>query len=142
MEDTIEICSGCGKMPRPIDRLQGFFVCSRCGNRSTVTVNTDDYERVAMELDQKFHEKLLKFKATQVKKEEKPVVPKNPGKKKTAKKTTKKSAKKKAKKPEKKKTKSKKATKKKAPKTGKKPGTKTRKASRKRTSARSKSGKK
>ena len=55
MEDTIEICSGCGKMPRAIDHSSGVFVCSRCGNRTTMHVNTDNYEKVAAELDAKFH---------------------------------------------------------------------------------------
>lgn len=55
MDDTIEICSGCGKMPRAIDHASGAFVCSRCGNRSTMHVNTDNYEKVAAELDSKFH---------------------------------------------------------------------------------------
>ena len=86
MEDTIEICSGCGKMPRPVDRLEGYFVCSRCGNRSTIMVTGDDYERVAMELDQKFHEKLLRSKAAEVKEHEPEIffseeAPGDPGKK-------------------------------------------------------------
>ena len=55
MEDTIEICSGCGKMPRAMDAMSGSFVCSRCGNSSKVSVKADDYERIASELDRKFH---------------------------------------------------------------------------------------
>jgi Asp/Glu/hydantoin racemase len=55
MEDAIEICSGCGKMPRVIDNLSGQFICSRCGNRVTMHVNTDNYENVVTELDRKFH---------------------------------------------------------------------------------------
>ena len=55
MEDAIEICSGCGKMPRAIDTLSGHFICSRCGNTETMHVNTDNYEQVVTELDQKFH---------------------------------------------------------------------------------------
>lgn len=55
MEDTIEICSGCGKMPRAIDNLSGSFTCSRCGNRATMFVTADDYEKVVTELDAKFH---------------------------------------------------------------------------------------
>lgn len=55
MEDAIEICSGCGKMPRAMDHLSGQFLCSRCGNRVTMHVNADNYEKVATELDQKFH---------------------------------------------------------------------------------------
>ncbi len=60
MEDTIEICSGCGKMPRAIDHASGSFSCSRCGSRMTTRVHADDYERVAMELDQKFHQLIQK----------------------------------------------------------------------------------
>jgi hypothetical protein len=55
MEDTIEICSGCGKMPRAIDLLAGHFLCSRCGNRMTMHVSADNYEKVVTELDRKFH---------------------------------------------------------------------------------------
>lgn len=62
MEDTIEICSGCGKMPRSLDLLAGSFVCSRCGNRSTTQVSSENYEKVVTELDRNFHEKILKVK--------------------------------------------------------------------------------
>lgn len=55
MEDTIDICSGCGKMPRSMDSMSGSFVCSRCGSNSTLSVKADDYERIASELDHKFH---------------------------------------------------------------------------------------
>ncbi|MEW6722913.1 MAG: hypothetical protein AB1324_06650 [Candidatus Micrarchaeota archaeon] len=55
MEDTIEVCTGCGKMPRAMDRSSGAFQCSRCGNRATMSVNTENYEKVATELDAKFH---------------------------------------------------------------------------------------
>lgn len=60
MEDTIEICSGCGKMPRTIDRADGIFVCSRCGNRATVYVSGQDYEKTVTDLDRRFHEKIIK----------------------------------------------------------------------------------
>jgi hypothetical protein len=56
MEDTIEICSGCGKMPRALDHLQGQFRCSRCGNISTMHVSAEEYEKVVTDLDQKFHQ--------------------------------------------------------------------------------------
>jgi hypothetical protein len=55
MEDTIEICSGCGKMPRAIDRMEGSFICSRCNSSSTINVKADEYEKIAQELDQRFH---------------------------------------------------------------------------------------
>ncbi len=55
MEDTIEICSGCGKMPRAIDHLAGNFLCSRCGNRITMHVSAENYEKVVTDLDQRFH---------------------------------------------------------------------------------------
>ncbi len=55
MDDTIEICSGCGKMPRAIDSLSGVFTCSRCGNRTTMHVTADNYEEVVTDLDQRFH---------------------------------------------------------------------------------------
>jgi hypothetical protein len=55
MEDTIEVCTGCGKMPRAMDHASGAFQCSRCGNRSTMSVNTENYEKVATELDARFH---------------------------------------------------------------------------------------
>ena len=116
MEDTIEICAGCGKMPRPVDRMQGFFICSRCGNRSTVMVTAEDYERIAMDLDQKFHEKIMKYKAAEAKKEPVMEFGDNPGpkaKKTKAKKAKKKAKKTKAKKPKKKAAKKKKPAKKK-----------------------------
>ena len=59
MEDTIEICTGCGKMPRSIDNCGGTFVCSRCGNRSTMQVSGDNYEKIVTELDKKFHARIL-----------------------------------------------------------------------------------
>jgi len=62
MEDTIEICSGCGKMPRSLDHAAGSFVCSRCGNRATTHVSSENYEKVVVELDRNFHEKILKVK--------------------------------------------------------------------------------
>jgi DNA-directed RNA polymerase subunit RPC12/RpoP len=55
MENAIEICSGCGKMPRSIDTSGGQFVCIRCGNRTTMQVTTEDYEKVVSELDARFH---------------------------------------------------------------------------------------
>jgi len=55
MDDTIEICSGCGKMPRVIDNLQGQFTCTRCGGKVTTHVSADNYEKVVTDLDQKFH---------------------------------------------------------------------------------------
>lgn len=55
MEDTLDICAGCGKMPRAMDRLQGSFVCSRCNGVSILSVKADEYERTAQELDQRFH---------------------------------------------------------------------------------------
>ncbi|MDD5340583.1 MAG: hypothetical protein PHV13_05040 [Candidatus ainarchaeum sp.] len=69
MEDTIEVCSGCGKMPRPIDKVVGSFVCSRCGNRTTIQVTADNYEKVVSDLDQQFHARILKEKAAAVSKE-------------------------------------------------------------------------
>ena len=100
MDDAIEICSGCGKMPRSIDTIDGRFVCSRCGNISTIQVKSDDYEKVASELDSKFHANVLKTKLASVASE--PIVkmkrmsPKAGAKKRVTKtKTAKKAAKKK-----------------------------------------------
>ncbi len=62
MDDSIEICAGCGKMPRQVDHASGSFLCSRCGNRSTMHVTADNYEKTAMELDQRFHQGLQKKK--------------------------------------------------------------------------------
>ena len=99
MEDTIEVCAGCGKMPRPIDQTKGYFLCSRCGSRATIQVSSEDYERVVTELDNKFNEKMVKSRIAAAAKE--PIIPttRNPRKKKKAKK---KPAKKKAKKTKKK----------------------------------------
>jgi len=69
MEDTIEVCSGCGKMPRPIDFLNNQFLCSRCGSSKTVFVNSDDYEKVVTDLDAKFHSKIIESRVAVIKKE-------------------------------------------------------------------------
>jgi len=66
MEDTIEVCAGCGKMPRAIDLGAGSFVCSRCGNRTTIQVSADNYEKVVSELDARFHAMMLQKKAAAV----------------------------------------------------------------------------
>lgn len=58
MDNTIEVCSGCGKMPRAIDNLTGSFACSRCGNKTIIPVTASDYEKVVTELDQRFHQNL------------------------------------------------------------------------------------
>jgi hypothetical protein len=55
MEDAIEICSGCGKLPRSIDTSGGLFVCIRCGNKTTIHVSASDYEKIVTELDARFH---------------------------------------------------------------------------------------
>jgi RNA polymerase primary sigma factor len=132
MEDTIQVCSGCGKMPRPIDRMEGYFICSRCGSRDTMHVKSDDYELVVTDLDAKFHQGVMKQKAVEASKE--PIhAPKKKSKKsaprpkKTSKKTVKKPVKKTKKQaPGKKKT-TKKTTKKTAKKTVKKKAAKKRK---------------
>lgn len=121
MEDTIEVCSGCGKMPRPIDFLNGQFLCSRCGNAKTMLVNSDDYEKVVTDLDNRFHSKIIESRVAVIKSEGP-----NPGRKK--KKPAKKAAAKKAKKPKKKAVKKKPKAKKKA---AKKPSKKARKPARK-----------
>jgi phage/plasmid primase-like uncharacterized protein len=96
MDDTIEVCSGCGKMPRPIDQGAGTFVCSRCGNHTTMHVTADNYEKVVSELDRKFHEMILKKKAESVSHEPIAVKPRKAAKKAAPKKATaKKAAKKK-----------------------------------------------
>jgi len=62
MDDAIEICSGCGKLPRSLDRLTGSFVCTRCGNNTTIEVSSENYEKVVSDLDANFHSRLLKQK--------------------------------------------------------------------------------
>jgi hypothetical protein len=62
MDDAIEICSGCGKLPRSLDRLTGSFVCTRCGNNTTIEVSSDNYEKIVSDLDSNFHSRLLKKK--------------------------------------------------------------------------------
>jgi len=94
MEDTIEICAGCGKLPRPIDYLNGLFLCSRCGNNKIIMVHSEDYEKTAMKLDEKFHKKIIETRIAFVKEEDNP----KKSKKKPAKKMAKKKAVKKPKK--------------------------------------------
>ena len=110
MEDTIEICSGCGKMPRAIDLAEGYFMCSRCGCTVTMQVSAEEYERVVTELDQRFHMNSQKQRIEAAASH--PVEMKsNPGRKSAAKKPKKSVSKKTAKKPAKK---TKKASKKKS----------------------------
>lgn len=93
MEDTIEVCAGCGKMPRAIDQEAGFFVCSRCGNRTTLHVTADNYEHVVSDLDRRFHENIIRQKAAAVPRE--PIPVKKSAAKAAAKKAAKPAAKKK-----------------------------------------------
>jgi len=60
VEDMIEVCSKCGKMPRGIDLVSGSFRCTRCGNTTITPVSTDDYEKIVMELDQRYHAEMTK----------------------------------------------------------------------------------
>jgi hypothetical protein len=69
MEDTIEICSKCGKMPRAIDQASGFFNCTRCGNNQLMSVKADDYETVATELDRDYQERVALMRRETVEKE-------------------------------------------------------------------------
>lgn len=59
MENCLEICNGCGKVPRSLDLSLGSFSCSRCGHDKTITVNSDEFERVTFNLDQSFHQSLM-----------------------------------------------------------------------------------
>ncbi|MGV8085679.1 MAG: hypothetical protein ACP5N9_05505 [Candidatus Bilamarchaeum sp.] len=62
MENSLEICNGCGKVPRSLDLSLGSFSCSRCGHNQTIQVNSDEYERVIFNLEQAFHQKIIKEK--------------------------------------------------------------------------------
>jgi DNA-directed RNA polymerase subunit RPC12/RpoP len=106
MEDTIEVCSKCGKMPRALDQESGYFVCTRCGNNQLMAVKSDDYERIVTELDANYQERVAQARLEVVEKEmpienpkkktsrktatKKKTSKKAPAKKKAAKKTTKK----------------------------------------------------
>lgn len=95
MEDTIEICAGCGKMPRSIDNSNGSFMCSRCGYRATTMVSGEQYEKIVTDLDKKFHERMLKSRFEAVAGEPlRSVKPKKTAKKTVAKKSKKAPAKK------------------------------------------------
>ncbi len=59
MDDSIEICAGCGKMPRMTDKMSGTFTCPRCGGSQTMLVTTEKYEETALALDQKFHKGMM-----------------------------------------------------------------------------------
>ncbi|VVC02474.1 Uncharacterised protein [Candidatus Bilamarchaeum dharawalense] len=93
MDDTIEVCSGCGKMPRALDSAGGSFVCSRCSNRSTMFVTASDYEKVVTELDQSFHQNLQAKKIQEAAKSPL-ILPKQKSLKKVLKKLVKKTVKK------------------------------------------------
>jgi len=60
VDDVLEVCSKCGKMPRGIDLVNGSFRCSRCGNTSITALSNDDYERVVIELDKKYQAEISK----------------------------------------------------------------------------------
>ena len=60
MESSLEICNGCGKVPRCLDLSLGSFSCSRCGHKQTISVNSDEYERVIFNLERSFHEALIR----------------------------------------------------------------------------------
>ncbi|MBI5047286.1 hypothetical protein HZC07_06170 [Candidatus Micrarchaeota archaeon] len=67
MEDALEICSGCGKMPRPLDSMSGNYICSRCGSHTTMQVSSEKYEETVMELDRRFQALVLKKKVDSAK---------------------------------------------------------------------------
>jgi DNA-directed RNA polymerase subunit RPC12/RpoP len=69
MEDTIEVCSKCGKMPRAIDQTTGFFNCTRCGNNKLISVKADDYERIVIELDSNYQKKVALIRRESIEKE-------------------------------------------------------------------------
>ncbi len=97
MDDTIEVCSGCGKMPRIMESSGGHFICSRCGNNSTIFVTASDYEKVVTDLDQKFHHNLLARKMKEAHKMPVKIPKRKAGAKKAAKKKPAKAPKKKTK---------------------------------------------
>ena len=49
--EEIEICAKCGKMV-PMRAFGEAFVCPRCGNSSTLTVQLKDYEKVVQRLQE------------------------------------------------------------------------------------------
>ena len=65
VEDLLEICARCGKMPRSIDFDigTGEFRCTRCGNSELMVVSSSDYERVVAELEDKFTRQAIKRRA-------------------------------------------------------------------------------
>ncbi|HID73182.1 TPA: hypothetical protein EYP38_04525 [Candidatus Micrarchaeota archaeon] len=65
VEDVIEICARCGKMPRSVDFDigTGEFRCTRCGNNELMVVNGSDYERVVAELEDKFTRQAIRTSA-------------------------------------------------------------------------------
>lgn len=94
MEDTIEICSGCGKMPRPIDYLNDQFLCSRCGCSGTTLVSSEEYEHTVTKLDAKFHKGIIESRVAVIRKEHGPIRAKAKKPVRKAKKSTRKPAKK------------------------------------------------
>lgn len=59
MENSIEICGSCGKMPRTIDYSDGFFECIRCGHTELSLITSDSYYMIH-ELDRNFHELIMR----------------------------------------------------------------------------------
>ena len=69
MDESIEICSGCGKMPRMTDKMSGTFTCPRCGGTQTMLVTTEKYEETALQLDQRFHQGMMQKNIQEVSKQ-------------------------------------------------------------------------
>ncbi len=66
MEDTIEICGGCGKMPRDTELSCGNFSCTRCGYDKMMLVNSDEFDRIIAELDRRFTEEVFRKRVEDV----------------------------------------------------------------------------
>ncbi len=72
VDDIIEVCSRCGKVPRSIDFDPGTgqFHCSRCGNAELRMVNSEDFEEIISALEDRFTKEAIKAKSAEAGMEE------------------------------------------------------------------------
>ncbi|MBI5223125.1 hypothetical protein HY990_01755 [Candidatus Micrarchaeota archaeon] len=56
-EDTIEVCGGCGKLPRQSEHdYLGIFSCPRCGHNSKLILSSSIYHETVSGLEARFQE--------------------------------------------------------------------------------------
>jgi hypothetical protein len=65
-EDVIEVCGGCGKLPREGELQNGNFSCTRCGHAKLLQVTSAEFDLIVPELDRTFLQSMIKRKMDDV----------------------------------------------------------------------------